>query len=289
MSYANCYHYRRDFYPVDDDCCYYYRCPAPAATTAASSSYTSTSSRLTRCNSLPSISCATPATPSQPDKYSPVYSVRKHTCYNYRTCRYETSHVTRSLHSTFSHCGDGQVCSSILAAEKTLQVVRSFRREVDRCGYDIFVDVPVETSVKKKNSTRRYKWCAPALKEKYYPGTKTVFCNTGWTSNEFEGTAKKLLFALPHYSYVWSDGKFMIGSTQAAVDTRKRTITLVAPTLMSKKAQTYGAEDIGIRGIRNFFYWNPSSRLVPDFVTPRCTQFYYNPSPTNKAKCDDNR
>lgn len=282
---GNSHHRRRDACAAADYYYYYntYHCPTPVNNTAAPSSSSSLRcGRLSSCNS----SSYVPTTPPTTETYSPVYSVRHHTCYNYRNCQYETSHITRSLHSSFSHCGHDQVSLSILCARKTAQLLRSFRREVNMCDYDISVVMPCKTTIKKKSSSRNSTWCAPALREDYVPGTKTIFSNSGWTTNDLDGAPKNLLLALPHYSYVWSDKKFIIGSTQAAVDRRKKTIKLVAPTLMSRKAQTYGAEDIGIRGICNFFYWNPSSTLVHDFVGPRYTQLNYHPSPTNRAKCE---
>lgn len=80
----------------------------------------------------------------------------------------------------------------------------------------------------------------------------------------------------------------MIGSTQAAVDKKRKRIMIIAPTIMSTRKGAYGAEDIGMKGIRNFFYWNPTcgSGLVPRFVKPRHTGFYYEPCPTNRAKCN---
>lgn len=103
-----------------------------------------------------------------------------------------------------------------------------------------------------------------ALVEDVVPGTKTFVCNTGWVRPACDGgsrqgrrsTPERLIFALPQYSFHWSDGNFMIGSLRAAIDEDKKHITISAPTLMSKVGNKYGLEDIGQEGIRNFFYWN---------------------------------
>lgn len=161
--------------------------------------------------------------------------------------------------------------------------MRSFRREVDMRGYDISVQVPTETKVRntKAQGTGTGPLLVPALIEPYLQDTQTIMCNSGWTTDDRDGSAQRLLLALPHYSYVWSDCEFMIGSLQASIDNDCKRITIRAPTLMSRVGNVYGCEDIGMKGIRNYFYWHPSNRLVPEFVKPSGTSYNHEPSPRN--------
>lgn len=198
--------------------------------------------------------------------------------------------MTRTVNPHYASNGRDEIAASILSAMKTKQVVRSFRHDVDTRGYDISVQVPTETSLRISDghTTKgtgvvegKRAYVMPALTEPYLPDTQTIMCNSGWTTDERDGTAQRLLLALPHYSYMWSGREFMVGSLQASIDTERRRITIRAPTLMSRAGRTYGSEDIGMKGIRNYFYWHPSSRLVPQFVRPSGTSYNHEPSPQN--------
>lgn len=211
--------------------------------------------------------------------YSPVFSVHYHRRYNHHTGKYEVSHVTRTVNSDFAHRAREQVGASILSVKKTNEVVQSFSRHINTGGWDITVQEPTETSV--KISSTKHMSTVPALTEPYLPDIQTIMCNSGWTTKDRDSPAHKLLLALPHYSYMWSKQQFMIGSLQASIDDRHKRITIKAPTLMSRNGNDYGYEDIGMRGIQNYFYWHPSSRYVPKFVKPRDTQFRHEKSPQN--------
>lgn len=230
--------------------------------------------------------------------YSPVFSVRYNSLFNEHSRKYET-HVTRSLHSAYSNCGHDQVALSIKCAMKTAQIVKAFSRSIDTCDWQLTVQIPKEAKVwKSKMITRKYQlwdgyllkpvlergicW-VPALEEKYLPRTRTIFCNSGWVTDNYNSMPQKLLLALPHYSFKWSGRKYMIGSLRASIDHKAQRITITTPTLMSREGKLYGCEDIGIKGIRNYFYWNRSSSFVQDFEKPRCTQFYYQRKPQNMA------
>lgn len=211
--------------------------------------------------------------------YSPVFSVHYHRRYNERTGEYEVSHVTRTVQIEFAHRAREQVAASILCAKKTKEVVRSFSHDVDTRDWHITVQVPTETNM--RTSSSKHSSSVPALMEPYLPDTQTIMCNSGWITEGRDGTAQKLLLAVPHYSYMWSRREFMIGSLQASIDHRHKRITIKAPTLMSREGNVYGCEDIGMKGICNYFYWHPSSRYVPDFVKPRQTQISHKKSPQN--------
>lgn len=214
--------------------------------------------------------------------YSPVFSVHYHRRYNPHTGRYEVSHVTRTVNSEFAYRAREQVAASIASAKKTRSVVQSFSRHVDTRDWDIKVQAPTETRVSVKSKKHKHnQQTVPALTEPYLPDTHTIMCNSGWITEYRDGTAHKLLLALPHYSYVWSGRQFIIGSLQASIDYERKAITIKAPTLMSREGNVYGYEDIGMKGIRNYFYWNPRSRYVPDFVKPRHTEYSHDASPQN--------
>lgn len=303
---------RRSHAATDDYYHYRYHCPTSTSPQCSSDTSTVQSHEPSSSRQLMRDSSAQEGKEyCMIENYSPVFSVKYHYCYNKRTCACEVSYVTRSVHSAYSHTGHDHVCLSIHCAQKTAQIVRDFLCAVNTHGWLITVQIPTKTSVKKskttitnvarrematssyersychnlgrdvQQTTTKHTWCAPALKEAYLPNKKTIMCNSGWVTDDCDNTSKELLSALPHYSFMWSGRQFMIASLQASIARRERRITIIAPTLMSREGNVYGFEDIGMKGICNYFYWNPSSRYVPNFVKPRDTQFRYNSSPQN--------
>lgn len=239
------------------------------------------------------------------EKYSPVFSVDYDNVFNESTQQYDTD-VRRILKRSYSECGHDQVEISIYCARQTAQIVNSFADEFSERGWKFSVSIATETQVRKSDwenkriplrpddpsygyienpKQEKYTWMAPALTEKYFPDTVVMFCNTGWVNEERKGIPQKLLLALPHYSFEWTSHQYMIGSLQASIDHRDKMITIMAPTLMSTEGNLYGCEDIGITGIQNFFYWNPSNSLVPNFTRPQNTQSHYQREPRNLAQC----
>lgn len=51
----------------------------------------------------------------------------------------------------------------------------------------------------------------------------------------------------------------MIADLKAAIDRRRKTITIVTPGLLSDREGQYGMDDLGVKGLRNFLYWNHGS------------------------------
>lgn len=238
---------------------------------------------------------------SETKLYSPLFSVRYNTVYNKDTKTEETI-VTRILRSDYSNPQHNQAEIYVTCATMTAKIVEDFYKNTDTAGWQLTVQIPEATKMKriktifekdasnypnKRPTSRTEEWYAPVLKEKYFPDTQNIFCNSGWVTEKFENMPEKLLLALPHYSFVWSEKEYMIGSIQASIDIKEKKITIIAPTLMSKIENQYGYEDTGEKGMGNYFHWNKSSSFVPQFEKPQYSKSSYEPNPGNKT-CGNN-
>lgn len=288
---------------------------------------------------------------------APLYEVRLHKKYNRRSCTFEISHVTKTIHPAYAayfstgsgcHTQEDQTGASIRAAETADLVWRSFKNVVDTLGWEIVVQIPTTCTKTVQQRHAHHGWdvnhsangaltrfnsaasvlqpsytdaCSftvdvPALKEPYVANKDTLGTNTGWypgvKKNEKEGrsitffdefddfcvevdngnladnayeTAVQVVRAWQHYSYVWSGGQLVIAGLEAEVDQRCMRITVTAPVVLSH-SESYGCEDLGSKGLRNWFFWHRPNRFCkPSWDQPRNARKYYQPKPQNIVQC----
>lgn len=212
--------------------------------------------------------------------YSPVFDVQHDNPPNDRPEERESRQTTYTVHSDFASCALLQINGRIRSAIEADKVVHAFSRKVES-DWHLKVVKPTQRRVNLPPSIDSPSFLF-SLQEPYMPETQTIMCNTGWTTdNDYNEVPQQLLLALPHFSFKWSNRQFMIGSLQASIDHRHKLITIIAPTLMSREGNKYGCEDLGMKGICNYFCWNPRNRYVPNFEVPRYPEFIHEPTPRN--------
>ena len=213
------------------------------------------------------------------------------------------THVTKTVRrSVAARCSQDtdQIHQAVRAARMTERVARAFCRDVDTRGWTIDVVVPTVTQVKVRRPLRKQKSVGSlrallslsntqiantlansdmvaALSEPYVPGLEKVLGNSGWFT-EKNGIPEKLLIALARYSYFFSCREYLVADMHAAIDYRHKCITIVSPTITSRQAGAYGLSDLGIKGIRNFFYWHRSNRFCHGLPKSRHADIYFQPT-----------
>lgn len=303
--------------------------------------------------------CITPGSAAWPSKESetPLYEVRFHKKYNRRSCAFEISYVTKTIHPAYAayfssgpgcHTQEDQTGASISATETAQLVWKSFKRVVNTLGWDIVVQIPTTCTKTVQQRQLHHGWAGghsasgalarfnsaasvlqpsdtnagvftvevPALKEPYVANKHTLGTNIGWYpdvhnhangggSNTFlDGfgnicvesnykqpadnsydTAVQVVRAWQHYAYEWSGGQLVIGGLEAEVDRRCMRITVTAPVVLSRTG-AYGCEDLGSKGLRNWFFWHRTNRFCkPGWGQPRHPRKYYEPKPHNIVQC----
>lgn len=292
------------------------------------------------------------------DSETPLYEVQIHKKYNRRSCAFEISHVTKTIHPTYAtyfsselgcHTQEDQTGASIRAAETAHLVWKSFKRVVDTLGWDIIVQIPTTCTKTVNQRQLQNGWCVihsssgawarfhsaasvlqtsntnasgftveiPALKEPYVASKHILGTNTGWYpgvhSNANIGGSSKVSFdefgniclesdgkppadnaydtavqvvrAWQQYAYDWSGGQLVIGGLEAKVDRRCMRITVTAPVVLSNTG-SYGCEDLGSKGVRNWFFWHRTNRFCkPGWNKQRHPRKYYQPNPHNIVQC----
>lgn len=246
--------------------------------------------------------------------YSPLFSIRLD-CDMNESPNTPVTYITRILCREYATCRVDQTAFAVFCAKITSKIVNDFATSMGTQKWQFDVIVPEQTKVKQERTVmechpvaaedmnpdemeafRKYgtasraipiqrTWLAPAVKEELMPNTKTMFCNTGWVTDDSSEFGHRLVVALPHYSFKWSGGTFMIGSCRASIDEHAMKVTISAPTLMSMEGALFGSHDIGRKGILNFFHWNPSNEFVPDFEKPESTMGDFERKPRNIAIC----
>lgn len=194
--------------------------------------------------------------------------------------KFEKYNQARTFRGQYVACAAKQLEDTIDCAEETRRIVKSFFSKINTREWALVGTIPQERQVKISNATTQHYSDIGTKKGKtrdsvyvrglvniYKPNTQTIICNSGWTTDNCENFPQNFPLALPCYSFKWSEGRYMIGSMRASVDYRCKVVAILQSTIMPMEGSRFGFENIGIKGIYNFF-WNPLSKFVPNFKVP---------------------
>lgn len=175
------------------------------------------------------------------------------------------------------YCDHDHLSVAMEAAKKTEEVVASFLRCVNTCGWTIHVQQPRLARTRPFDARPLG---TEALFERSLGLVYRYNTNSGWhrdtkSNHARYKTPNHLLQALSHFSFAWSKHKLAVCNLRAHVNHSKKEIIICMPTIMTTVGGVYGCEDLGMKGLQNFFKWHPCNQFCCGYAVPKhCAAFY---------------
>lgn len=147
----------------------------------------------------------------------------------------------------------------------SVETVEAFVKHVNTSGWKIFVNYPsllkcwgetCEKSVPKvllEPYVRKRSWF------QYENGQKAQ-SNKPWM---------EILRAFSHFSYAWSQGRFIISGLRGSVDKKDQVLIICNPIVLTVRGGRFGCRDTGSNGMDNFFSSHLCNSVCCHWTQPR--------------------